>query len=107
MSEGPEGPVARSTTPFMLPIADGNRSLRAGDNVGAIARYIDALRDLPRFSGSIVSSLLLARQRYRLARAASNRQAVAVCGWELSHKLFPLNYLPYLFEKNAVVVEFI
>jgi hypothetical protein len=22
-------------------------------------------------------------------------------------KLFPLNYLPYLFEKNAVVVEFI
>ena len=39
------------------PIAAGNRSLRAGDNVGAIAGYIYALRDLPRFSGSIVSSV--------------------------------------------------
>ena len=72
-------------SPSLLPIAAGNRSLRTGDNVDAIARYIDALRDLPGFSGSIVSSLLLASQRYRLARAGSGRQAVAVCGWELSH----------------------
>jgi hypothetical protein len=28
-------------------------------------------------------------------------------GEALVVKLFPLNYLPYLFEKNAVVVEFI
>jgi hypothetical protein len=25
----------------------------------------------------------------------------------VAYKLFPLNYLPYLFEQNAVVVEFI
>ena len=33
--------------------------------------------------------------------------ATTVIDSAIALKLFPLNYLPYLFEKNAIVVEFI
>ena len=76
---------ATLTAKHGLPVADGNHALLAGNIAVAVACYIRALQQIPSFSKSIGSSLAIARQRYRLARAASNRQTVAVCGWELSH----------------------
>ena len=53
-----------------------------------------------------------AQMKYSRMIIAQNEEVILLLKQILSKpsqssKLFPLNYLPYLFEKNAVVVEFI
>lgn len=68
----------------MTALAQANRLLRNGDYPHAVGAYIRLLQTMPRLGKIVVGNLDIARQKWRMQRAADQRLKVAVCGWDLS-----------------------
>ena len=76
----------KSTVPQVKSLLSiGNSVLRSGNYVKAIEYYLSALQKEPSFGKMIAGNMQIAKQKYRTERDKSERQRVAVCGWELSH----------------------
>ncbi len=89
-----------SESPFRL----GNTAMREGDTVNAIRHYLKAMEEAPGLGTSIAVNLAMARQKYRAERNSASKPRVAVCGWELSHKVAVRVYrLAMLYETIADV----